>query len=220
MTAAPQPKLGAPTSALAASHRGGNSFLPEQSTRRPCGGCLRRLGMSAGSRPEAARNRFPSERAPTLRTLARPVEICNASARRRRPAIRRQYKHLKTWADSCRQHYVNCRLTTGAAARTDRSEEVDQTPAAILDRPSVADSQPIHMSTKATRQKQERTGWVRSSNGRHRSGRSSNPQHVCGDAWGVGSPWTRPVREETGSTAGGSRWRRSTEGTVAASGSR
>ena len=80
--------------ALRSEPRDRSSFPLEQSIQKPCGACLQRLGMSAKSRPEAARNRSPLERVLKLPMRARPVEICNASDKHR-ASIRRHFKHLK-----------------------------------------------------------------------------------------------------------------------------
>ncbi len=98
---------------------GGSSFAlrtePSRSQQFPPGTidakALRRLlteigdvsKIPTGGCPKSA----PSERALRLRMRARPVEICNASDSKHRTAVRRHCKHRKTWADSCRQHWIN-----------------------------------------------------------------------------------------------------------------
>jgi hypothetical protein len=71
-------------------------FPPGTIDTKRCSACLQRLAMSAKFRPEAARNRSPSERALRLRMRARRVEICNASGGKHRAAIRGHCKHPKT----------------------------------------------------------------------------------------------------------------------------
>ena len=96
-------EIGGASLALPTEPSPSQQFPPERSIQRRCGVCLQRLGMSARSRREAARNRSPSERVLRSRMRARPVEICNASDSKHRTSIRRHCKHLKPWADSCRR---------------------------------------------------------------------------------------------------------------------